>query len=382
MQRPCAPWRGRTAASISPRATCRDSPRGSGGFWRASSAAKHDAGLRATAKLALPAHRLYDELAADGVRFETKRLGIVHAFLDASRAERIRRTFLPLTELGYHLPDSIVDGQALREAEPALSEAVVAGFVVPNERVVYPPSVLDGLRTRLVELGGTVREHEPVTGFVTKGDTITGVRSGGDVIDGDEVVLAAGVWTRQLAARLGVDVPVEPGKGYSFSVSPVTLPSHCLHLYEAKVAVSPFSTRVRVAGTMELSGLKPELNRRRVAAVARASEQYVTGWEAGSLREEWMGMRPMTADGLPVLGRPRAWRNLCLATGHGMVGMMLAPATGHAIARLILEGAELPELRPFSPDRFVRRSKVPPRGPNPQATEVEMSTRSKSAEQL
>jgi D-amino-acid dehydrogenase len=87
-----------------------------------------------------------------------------------------------------------------------------------------------------------------------------------------------------------------------------------------------------------------------------------------------MGMRPMTADGLPVIGRPSAWRNVYLATGHGMVGVMLAPATGRAIARLVLEGVELAELRPFSPDRFSRRRRHQP------TTEVHMS-RTTSAEQ-
>jgi D-amino-acid dehydrogenase len=320
-------------------------------FWRASSADRHDAGMHATGRLALPAQDLYDDLAADGVRFETKRLGIVHAFLDGQRAERVRRGFVPLTELGFHLPEGIVDGDQLREAEPALSREVVAGFIVPNERVVYPPSLLAGLRNRIAELGGKVVEHTPVSHFDTKNGVVTAVEG----VEADAVVLAAGVWTRQLAAQLGIRLPLEAGKGYSFSVEPKTMPSHCLHLYEAKVAVSPFTGRIRVAGTMELSGLDERLDERRLAAVARSAAHYLTGWRDGSREEDWMGMRPMTADGLPVLGRPAAWRNVYLATGHGMVGVMLAPASGRAIARLALENAELPELGPFNPDRFLRQ---------------------------
>lgn len=323
-------------------------------FWRSCSPAKHHAGMRAVATLALPTQRLYDDLAAEGVRFEMRSVGVVHAFTSAERAEIARRKLLPLRDFGCEAPDATLAGEELRELEPALGKAVAAGFIVPNERIVYPSSLLEGLRDRLGEMGATIREHHGISGFVTNGSVITAVRSGSDAVEMDELVLAAGVWTRRLALQLGIDVSLEAGKGYSFTISPATMPSHVLHLFEARVAASPFRAGLRLAGTMELSGMKPDLNRRRVVAVARSAKPYLNGWKDESLREEWMGMRPMTPDGLPVVGRVKNWRNLYLATGHGMHGVMLAPATGYRLAQLIVDGSEPDELKPFSPDRFAR----------------------------
>jgi D-amino-acid dehydrogenase len=324
------------------------------GFWRASSASRHETGMRAIAGLALRAECLYDELAADGVQLEMRRSGVVHAFAQRSRAEAGLRKLLPLEDLGFQLPGTVIDGRQLREIEPALGGVVTAGFVIPGERALYPPSLLGGLRTRLVEMGAAIREHHPISGFQTDRAAITAVRCGSETVEIDEMVLAAGVWTRPVAAKLGVRVPIEAGKGYSFTISPDPMPAHCLHLDEVKVAATPFGTGLRVGGTMELSGTGTNLNRRRLAAVARAAAPYLRGWRPESIRDEWMGMRPMTPDGLPVIGRSRKWSNLAIAAGHAMQGVMLAPPTGHLLARLVLGDADPEELRPFDPERFAR----------------------------
>lgn len=323
-------------------------------FWRASSAERHEAGLRAAATLARPTERLYDDLADDGVRFEMRPTGVLHAFLDGGQAEGVRRALLPFGDFGYAVPDAVIDGPRLRGMEPALGSAVEAGFVVAGERMVDPSSLLGGLKARLLEMGAVLREHRPVSGFAIGRGAITAVRSGDEAIAADDVVLAAGVWTRRLAAQLRLRLPLEAGTGYSFTVAPGTMPSHCVHCFEARVAASPFRAGLRLAGTMELSGMHSRLERRRTVAVARAAEPYFTGWRPDSPRDAWMGLRPMTPDGLPVLGRAGGWRNVFLATGHGMLGVTLAPATGRALAGIVLGAADLPELRPFSPDRFNR----------------------------
>lgn len=333
-------------------------------FWRSSTSAKHLHGLLATAALAWPTHRLYEELAAEGVDFEMSPSPILYAFLHGTKAEHIRRrNILPLVDLGYPQPSATLDGPELRDIEPALGGAVEAGFLVPGERTVSPPSLLAGLKARLTEMGIEIREHDPVSGFVTREGRVVAVRGSGSPVDADDVVLAAGVWTRKLARQLGVRIPLQPGKGYSFTISTGTTPAHCLYLYEARVSVSPSGSSLRLAGTMELSGMSADVGRGRIDAVARAARPYLAGWDRDSLREEWAGLRPMTPDGLPVLGRAGTWRNLYLATGHGMLGVTLAPATGWILARLIVDGDDAEVLRPFRLDRFVtwQRSPIHPR---------------------
>ena len=93
---------------------------------------------------------------------------------------------------------------------------------------------------------------------------------------------------------------------------------------------------------------------RRARALERAAESEVPGVLAGAGRERWVGMRPITPDGLPVLGRLPRTDNVYVATGHQMLGLTLAPSTGKAMAELILEGASVVDLTPFSPERFGR----------------------------
>jgi D-amino-acid dehydrogenase len=108
---------------------------------------------------------------------------------------------------------------------------------------------------------------------------------------------------------------------------------------------------VRLAGTLELAGLDLTLNRRRVAAVARAATDYLADWRPESPTLEWAGLRPLPPDGLPLIGPVRGHDGLFVATGHGMLGVTLAPATGAALAVRILEDREVSELTPFGVDR-------------------------------
>jgi D-amino-acid dehydrogenase len=112
---------------------------------------------------------------------------------------------------------------------------------------------------------------------------------------------------------------------------------------------------MRVAGTLELSAGLPAFDRRRVRSVQRSAASYLAGPLRGAIADEWMGMRPLTPDGLPVIGRTRTWRNVSLATGHGMLGVLLAPVTGQHLAELILGEADGVQQAAFSPDRFATR---------------------------
>jgi D-amino-acid dehydrogenase len=169
----------------------------------------------------------------------------------------------------------------------------------------------------------------------------------------DEVVLAAGAWTPELTRGLGLRVPVEAAKGYSITVErPEGHPDLPLALIEGKVFVTPMGSQLRFGGTLELAGLDMQMNQRRVDALARCVRTYLPGIAPTPTIEIWRGLRPLTPDDLPILGRPAATSGLILATGHGMSGISQAPISGELIAQLA--SGETPEidLTPFSPDRF------------------------------
>ena len=170
------------------------------------------------------------------------------------------------------------------------------------------------------------------------------------------LVLAAGSWSPPLAVGLGLDLPIQPAKGYSVEIeAPADAPAVPFMLTEARVGVTPLGRgRLRFAGTLELAGLDLSVNRRRVDAIVNAVPRYVPDWNPADfrVREVWRGLRPCTPDGLALIGRPRDWDNVVLAAGHAMIGMSLGPVTGRLVAQIV--GGQTPDfdLGLFDPDRF------------------------------
>jgi D-amino-acid dehydrogenase len=145
---------------------------------------------------------------------------------------------------------------------------------------------------------------------------------------------------------------MQAGKGYSFSVFPESMPRRALHLPDGHVAVTPMNDRLRIAGTMEFDGTFDRFEPRRVEAMVAAASPYLRGIDWNGRSDEWVGPRPMTPDGLPMIGHLEGQSRIFVATGHNMLGVTLAPATGRVIADLMLR-AEVPfDLSPFSPNRF------------------------------
>jgi D-amino-acid dehydrogenase len=170
----------------------------------------------------------------------------------------------------------------------------------------------------------------------------------------DAVVLAHGAWLGGLARRFGVRQPVQAGRGYSFSVAGDRVPRAPVYFPAQRVACTPLDTpaggRLRVAGMMELRTPDAALDPRRIAAVVEALRPLVDGLDLDDRREEWVGSRPCTADGLPLVGATSSPR-VFVAGGHAMGGILLGPITGKLLAQGIATGTLPPELVPFDPLR-------------------------------
>lgn len=171
------------------------------------------------------------------------------------------------------------------------------------------------------------------------------------------VVIAAGAWSAELAAMLGGRLPLQSGKGYSFAVDLPTPPRHPMYLGDKNVAVPPLGGSTRIAGTMELSGNNRNLDWRRITAIAHASRDYLGHWYdtpddlMSLIRDPWVAGRPMLPDGLPAIDRFLSTRNAYVSTGHGMLGITLAPVSGSAISEFVRTGHRPPILEPFRADR-------------------------------
>ncbi|MGC7102387.1 NAD(P)/FAD-dependent oxidoreductase [Amycolatopsis lurida] len=324
------------------------------GFSRNTTRGRYARGVRALARLADGTFDLFRALESAGVDGDAVKKGFLFAF---ASAESAREAWRGQREIGAPLDGEVLVGGELAEAEPALGPAARAGFLVRDQWSVNPSLFVDRLVARLRSRGVEIVEGARVTGV---SETIGGTRAhttAGD-FDADTAVIAAGVWSAELCRRLGVAVNLFPGKGYSFSVAADPMPGRLVHLGDARVVFTPMGKRLRVAGTMEFDADPDAFHGRRVAAIVAAAGEYLRSADWSARRDEWVGARVLTPDGLPAVGRLPGRARTFLASGHNMLGLMLGPATGSLVAGLIT-GRPDPELtRVLDPARLARRVRV------------------------
>lgn len=325
-------------------------------FWRRCNARDFQAGFEAMAGLNRRTMELYDSWRAEGIEFDMQARGLLFVF---STEESLRKHLAEMAHLepyGYARPEART-GDEIRAMEPILSREVVGGFLVESDRHLQPSSLTSGLTRRLEAEGAELRPGTAVTGLrrtgAATGERVAAVTTARGEVEADAFVLAAGAWSARLARNVGFRLPVESGKGYSFTIrNPDVLPTRPLYLSESKVGISPYEGSVRIAGTMELSGLSETVDERRLGSIRRSVSRFLASWPQGQDEVRWAGMRPLTPDGLPAIGRAPNLSNLYVATGHSMLGVTLAPVTGTAVAELICDGRSQFNLKPFDPARF------------------------------
>ena len=325
----------------------------------------HAAGVRALAQLGGRVFGLVDAMRADGVAMELHKQGLLVAAREPDAARRFLAGLEPMRDLGYDLPTGILEGPELREAEPALGPGTRAGLRIGEHWHVLPSSLIAGLGAWLRGAGAEILEGAEVLGLETDGGAIRRVRTAAGDVEPDAVVLAAGAWSPRLARLAGLRLPVQAGKGYSLSVRPSVVPRHALLLAEPHVGCTPFGERLRVAGTMEFSGINARLDPRRIAGILDGARSMLAPLHPEPPREVWTGMRPIAPDGLPIVDRAPGLANAYVATAYSMLGMTLAAPAAEALAELVLTGRRPPVLAPFSATRFGRVSPRGPRGIRP-----------------
>jgi D-amino-acid dehydrogenase len=314
-------------------------------------AADHRAGAQALIRLSEGTMDHLDAYREDGLAFEMHADGLLMTFLEAgSMASHLE--VIDIVESAGLEPE-VLEGDAVRDHEPALSDRVHGGVYYPHERHVDPAGLGRALHERCLALGVDIVEGVPITGVEIDGERITAVTGGERRFGGDAFLLAAGAWSGRLSKAFGFALPVRPGKGYNLD-----LPAHPLrrptYLTEAKVAATPLDGRLRLAGTMEFGALEEQVDPLRAAAIGAAPGAFLREWETPSDPEIGAGLRPMTPDGLPLMGRLGGLQNGYVSTGHAMLGLTLAPSSAAAISRLIVRGEETPAVAAFDPARFGR----------------------------
>lgn len=262
-------------------------------------------------------------------------------------------SWYPRTLAKVGIPIDVLDGEQIQLMEPALKDGVVGGYFNSGDAQLRPDRFVAELARVVRERGGQIEEEARVDTIAIERGRISRVRTTSGDYSAREVVFALGAWSPKLAASIGLRLPIQPGKGYSITYSRPTLcPRMALTLKEASVCVTAWDSGYRLGSTMEFAGFDASLNPIRLDALRRAAAVYLREPQGPTMQEEWCGWRPMTPDDLPILGRVQGIDNLCMATGHGMLGVTMSAVTGLLVSEVIAGEAPSIDLAPFSLSRF------------------------------
>ncbi|HEY57292.1 MAG TPA: FAD-dependent oxidoreductase [Anaerolineae bacterium] len=310
-------------------------------------------GLAVLRDLGFASQRLLETwLEREGIECGYQRRGVLtlHRTPEAHRAADEEAALL--REFGIRA--EVLTREATLSKAPWVQPSVVGSLYTPDDGHLDPAALLQGLARRLRQQGMAIHTHTPVTGLRVADGRVREVLTPSRRWQPEVVVLATGAWSAALARPLGLGLPLQAARGYSVTMPrPPQVGALPLMLGTSKVAVTPLGDRLRLAGTLELAGVEVRLNPRRVEAILDAVPRYLRLERPQvDVQTAWVGLRPCTPDGLPVIGWAPGVRNLLIATGHCMLGVSLAAITGHLVAQLVTGAPPTLNLHPLRVTRF------------------------------
>lgn len=274
--------------------------------------------------------------------------------------------FLYKTEKAFHdgwhegefmqkhgIPVSVYDKTKIHEIEPAALDDIIGGVHFTGDSHLNPAAFLKLLSDRVRGMGCEMLENTPVAGFESVSGKITKVKTSLGDFEAEQVVLAAGALTPSVVHDLKLNIPIQPARGYSMTMSATKImPSHALILGERRIAVSPMADILRFTGRLEVGNYSMEPNPVWIQRIENSAREYLRLDEKLNVKETWAGLRPTTPDGVPIIGRSSKHSNLILATGHAMLGLSLGPGTGQVVAELVNGKETAFDLSPLRLERF------------------------------
>lgn len=249
----------------------------------------------------------------------------------------------------------VISSEDVQKLEPEVKVKARGGVYFPGDAHITPQSLVNQLMTFLKEKNVKFQTSTTVQDFIIESGKIKTIQTDQGDFSFDDVVIATGSWSGLLAAKLDLSLPMQAGKGYSFTipnmVKNVRVPSIFL---EARVAVTPMSNSLRFGGTMEITGVDHSISMNRVKGIVDSIPRYYPEMQVSMPNKEeiWHGLRPCSPDGLPYIGRSKKITNLVLATGHSMMGLSLGPGTGKLVSELVNQEKTSIGIDAFTPERF------------------------------
>ena len=255
----------------------------------------------------------------------------------------------------FNLNIEILERDELRKYEPDVELDIYGAILFKDDAHIHPGKFMLAMKDYLTRDGVEFQLNTTVTDFVKTGKKVTGVITDHGTFDADEVVITPGSWMPQLAKKLNIRILVEGGKGYSYTYDHVERNiKYPAILVDDRCAVSPWGHSLRIGGTMEFSGLNENILPNRMKGIYDSVKKFYPGLEIDLPPSDqiWSGLRPVTPDGLPYIGRSEAWSNVSFGGGHAMLGISAGAATGLILSDII-SGKKLPmDISSFAIERF------------------------------
>ena len=322
-------------------------------FYKAANQQQADRAMPVLRDISLFSKQLYQELSTDWADFNYEEKGLLMLFQSAKMAEEEEHLGQLAKKMGLQV--DFLDRDGVQKLESGVEVNAIGGVHYKSDAHLYPNKLMAFLHKELVDLKVEFRSNTEIIALESGPGKITQIITKKEAIRVENVVIASGAWSAQLAKMADEKLHLLPGKGYSFTqTTPKNRPTIPSILCEGKVAVTPMGTDLRFGGTMEITHVKDDsINRKRVAGIVNTINAFYPELEVEVPPNEkiWKGFRPCAADGLPYIGRSQRHSNLYYATGHGMMGLSLAPATGKLIEQLITESTTELNTDPFRINR-------------------------------
>ncbi|AZV77287.1 FAD-dependent oxidoreductase [Parasedimentitalea marina] len=271
------------------------------------------------------------------------------AYTDRAAFDADSYTWALRREAGF-VPE-LIEGPAVQEKEPILAQSVKLLAVNQSHGFIHNPAhYIQDLVKLLTEMGGTFVQAE-VKDFDLSGGRISAVDTDQGRFDCDQAVLATGVWSKPLMAKLGINVPLEAERGYHVLFkNPSQTPNSPMMMTSGKFVATPMDQGLRCAGVVEFGGIKDNPSKAPINLLRKKVRALFPQMTASS-EEEWMGFRPAPSDSLPLIGEVGS-SGVYAAFGHHHIGLTGGPKTGRMVADMISGQRSNIDMTPYAPQRF------------------------------
>ena len=289
-----------------------------------------------------------------GFEFGYEHKGMLEVFQTEAVAKHAHHTVEKAHELGLDV--SLLDYDELQALEPQTKVNAIGALQFKCDAHVYPDKLMKVLKEHLLSNGVTFQYGETVLAFEKENGAVTKVITNKESYLADELVIATGAWSKEIAELVGAKISLMPGRGYSLTLEDsIYKVNHPMILAEGRVAITPMDgNKIRFGGTMEGVPTTAMPQYGRIDGVLKAVKDFLPEFDIAKPLEEniWYGYRPCSADGLPYIGKIKKYNNVVIATGHSMMGLSLGPGTGKLVSQLINNEPTSIDIKAFEVERF------------------------------